>query len=1253
MAEEESVFSLTMIADTLQSWLNQPSFREERQFIEVHPELLSDACTQMIYRLIQRSTQGIREMLHLDKEERIKQEEIHAILRRYNNILMDIDQRGGTIQAIRDTYVNIHGGLALDIPPWLEKIEQNIEQLRLPAEATFSKQQSAQSQALEHYAQLINEAKSRAAQDTTIAQETRTELTIQWVTLPAAFNTSQKIEDVLSSLTQAVDVYTKDRYPQQFARVQRLLGSTYIEQFGRERQPLALQHAIKSYTQALDLYNDTDHFEQYATINANLANAYSQLSLYEEKRNNQEKAIAAYEEALRFFASDTFPDDYALIQYSLGSLYNERVEGERSTNLEHALVCYERARHYFTLDDPVQRAYIMLSLGVVYSQLLEENQQENEELAILRYTSALEVFEKEKYPHEYATAHYNLGSIYSSRLQGEPYANQETSIKHYQHALEIFTRDRYPSQNAAINNNLGSIYFQRFENKKRTQNPQRTDATNMQLAISHYQEALQVFKPQQSPLDYARTQYNLGNVYYQLMQENPKNRVSHLQEAIQHYRDALQGFTTTNLSLDTYRIYLALAQAETEHHNWNAAHVAYTNALYRADILIARNDFADRRTKLIHESIDTAANDSYTLVHQNKLAAAAATLENGCQRQLSEFLMATTDSSVFIQDRKRRKQYQDASEHLIIAQAALDTPSIPVTHTGPLQNYLTEESSDFTLEMARIQAYNQAQQAFELVIQEIRQAHDPADFLHASSKPEMILQAARQLGPNSAIIYLVATPWGGIAIGAFNNQTTNAARPEFSFLELPRFTQQVVSDLIESTVELEERCVVTGGFVHALNGDGFSLLLQDWKNQTLQESLEALQRTCKRYKKPETFSKAVQETLLQLKHLASQPLEQMSLYDRGRVSDTLKDRFLYHELAHSLNILNDVAINQLAQWLSEQRIQNVLLIPYGHLAVFPFAAVPTENRQQILGDRFTVNITLSAQSLIHQNTTMNRQRSGVYALGDPTPSFTPLPWGQAQAQALVEIARSNNIDATAKIKSHAKRESLISALASAFVVSASCYCILDNQEPLQSRLVLASGEVLTIGDIINKKADLAGLRLLMLSTCQSRISGLRELYDEVQGFATIMLQVGTRAVLTSYWKTDDEATYLLTNSFAKEWFPRMHTESPSVALGRAKKWLREQTNQQLSQWQLYTSDSDDTYYIVSGTSSSYQKSVNDDAEYLNTAQKYVTGFGTARADERIRSSASKRIAAEPNKRVAAERPFADPIYWAGFQVFGW
>lgn len=100
----------------VRTWLEQPSYREGRRFMERHLELLDSGSSYILTTLI---TQN-------EGEQEIVQE-----LQNHLELLRDVQERGGTVEAVREAYVEryMFGGFVLDLPPWLEATELRIAEI--------------------------------------------------------------------------------------------------------------------------------------------------------------------------------------------------------------------------------------------------------------------------------------------------------------------------------------------------------------------------------------------------------------------------------------------------------------------------------------------------------------------------------------------------------------------------------------------------------------------------------------------------------------------------------------------------------------------------------------------------------------------------------------------------------------------------------------------------------------------------------------------------------------------------------------------------------------------------------------------------------------------------------------------------------------------------------------------------------------------------------------------------------------------
>lgn len=234
----------------------------------------------------------------------------------------------------------------------------------------------------------------------------------------------------------------------------------------------------------------------------------------------------------------------------------------------------------------------------------------------------------------------------------------------------------------------------------------------------------------------------------------------------------------------------------------------------------------------------------------------------------------------------------------------------------------------------------------------------------------------------------------------------------------------------------------------------------------------------------------------------------------------------------------------------------------------------------------------------------------------------------------------------------ATRAWLIDILQKGYVVDASCHGSFNFSEPLQSTLSLAANEGLTLGEVLSHSVDLRGLRLLILSACQTASLGLMEAYDEVHNLAAGMIQSGALAVLAALWSIDDKATCLLMVRFAQEWFPHLESEPPAAALARAQHWLRTVTNRQLRDWQV------DDFPTSTVEKQDGAKSQTLERNSLEEGRRKpfevrTTQLGVIDEQDVMKDAIQRLQEWDQCSEDDEVCPYADPVYWAGFQLTGW
>jgi formylglycine-generating enzyme required for sulfatase activity/tetratricopeptide (TPR) repeat protein len=127
----------------------------------------------------------------------------------------------------------------------------------------------------------------------------------------------EQLEQAIAIHQQALQIYTREAFPQEWAMMQNRLATAYCNRIRGERAD-NLEQAIAAYQLALQVYTREAFPQDWATIQNNLATVYSD-RIRGERADNLEQAIAAYQLALQVYTREAFPQDWATIQNNLSS----------------------------------------------------------------------------------------------------------------------------------------------------------------------------------------------------------------------------------------------------------------------------------------------------------------------------------------------------------------------------------------------------------------------------------------------------------------------------------------------------------------------------------------------------------------------------------------------------------------------------------------------------------------------------------------------------------------------------------------------------------------------------------------------------------------------------------------------------------------------------------------------------------------------------------------------------------------------
>lgn len=129
-----------------------------------------------------------------------------------------------------------------------------------------------------------------------------------------------------------------------------------------------------------------------------------------------------------------------------------------------------------------------------------------------------------------------LGIAFNKQSLGNLLSNQSHAETCFRAALHVYTYETTPIPWAGTQNNLGEVFFKRASLVSGQER-----VALLRRAVAAYQEAQKVFTPEEFPLEWAGTQHNLGNAQLeQARLAKREDRAHLLKQVVEIYRSILE-----------------------------------------------------------------------------------------------------------------------------------------------------------------------------------------------------------------------------------------------------------------------------------------------------------------------------------------------------------------------------------------------------------------------------------------------------------------------------------------------------------------------------------------------------------------------------------------------------------------------------------------------------------------------------------------------------------------------------------------
>lgn len=859
----------------------------------------------------------------------------------------------------------------------------------------------------------------------------------------------------------------------------------------------------------------------------NRSNAYIE-RIKGDRSKNVEHAISGYDSALKIRTREKFPIDWAMTQTNRSFAYSNRIVGDRAKNIEQAIIGYELALKIRTKEKfPIDWATTQINYASAYLQRIKGDRAQNIEKAISSYQLALEVTTKENFPIDWAMAHTNHASAYVYRVMGDRAKNIEKAISCYQFALEIYNKQDFPIDWSMTQNNLASAYMERIIGER---------GRNVEKAIVCYQSALKVRTKKKFPIQWAMTQNNRAFAYSKrIMGDRAKN----IEEAIAGYQNALEIYTNQILPIDYLQVTRNLGDVHFNQENWQKAIDAYKIAMQAAETSRSWSVDDTERQRVLQEALSIYENAIQCAINLKEYRRAIEYTERFRSRQLVE-LMASKDL------------YGDAQ--------------VP----------------------AEIQVYLSEYQQLNEDIENLREGGDRTMSAAKTSRDSQALRAdnekIKSFADRKQILYDKIRTHDPVLAGQI-------AIAPISYSEIQKLITNAHTAILT--------CYSTNDHTHIF---------------ILKQNQEPELFTCNGQGWNEFQKWLIENWLI--------PYKQEDNFGwRDRMPLVLA------EIAERLQ-LSQLIANHLSG------IQELVLVPHLLLHQIPFAALPTSNSKELLGEKFTIRSIPSCQILKYcqDRSPIMTSTQGIVEDADDS-----LLGARYEGQKIAEIHGVLEIDRL-RGKSQAMIANYRQLLSRVNRLHSSHHASSNLENPLESALFLADGKI-TLGDLLMGE-KYPNLDEIFLSACETHL-GKFTFTDDVATLTTGFLCIGARSVQSTLWSVDDLVTALF-DIFYHE--ARRDRLDRARSLQSAQERLRNLTSEEFK-----LNHCPELKHFLDGLAPAIEQQI----EQLDIIMKTATSEDKNRISSEIDRLEAQYISLMGLRKTLnlysqQTHPFESPFYWAGF-----
>ncbi|MBE8991558.1 CHAT domain-containing protein [Nostoc sp. LEGE 12450] len=862
-----------------------------------------------------------------------------------------------------------------------------------------------------------------------------------------------------------------------------------------------------------------------------------------------------------------------------------------------------------SLDKAQTVAEAIGNFGTLIGEFPQGNLANNLDIAIACFEVIEIIFTQEAFPKAWATSKLNLGNAYGKRIYGDSLENLEKALLSYQYALKVYTCEEFPIEWAETQTNWVTFYSKKIRATKSKINthedleklvsicnkvsdifkqnnfiekwaivkntlasaycdvPHPNRSDNLELAIDIYNQVIDVLNQKLLFEQWANTQMDLGIAYDKKIKGDPQEN---LRLAVNAYHNSLKFYTR-----DNYPFKYAILQ--------NNLGNAYRDQGLATDAIVCYRLALEIQTPTVYpdDSLIASRNLGNTTFKYGYWDEAI--------KAYSTAIKAVETSRSWVKFESRRQKILENSIGIYesMVQACINAGQIEKAFEYSERSRskrLVDLMASYNLSQGeeippKVQELLQQYEELQRQIDQERQSHKSENNRNETRAAwEAYNEAIELLETQKQQVWENLRREDPVLAGEIQ------VNP-LSLSEIQKLIDQPNTAILsfyttnsDTHIFIIQQNKIT---LHTCTGQGLETL-QGWINQNW------LLPYMNDYKKWETQINSI------LRELA----------ERLEISELISQHL--------------------------QGIEELILVPHLLLHQIPFAALPTGEYQEYLGDKFLIRYTPSCQILefCQQRDNVGKFNEISLQYGTVEDAEDNLPCARFEGEKLAQmynIPPENRLIGSSQATSNNYRQ-----LAQQVQVLHFCHHAqsrLDN--PLESQLKLAHGNSITLGQLMTPGWRLPQLVEVFLSCCETNL-GIPSLTDDILTLSTGFLCAGARSVVSTLWSVNDLATALFSIFYYQQ---RQEGRNRPKALQQAQIQLREFTKIDLNKI--------------------FQEVEAKEKELIGNRKKYPSG-----SIEHEQWKREYNIYAKLNRRIqeiensTQQFPFSDPRYWAAFICHG-